>query len=248
MLTGLLPGTNYNFYVRSICGGTPGPWSLPINFTTQCNVFPTPYYTGFTGASTTSPEPCWTALDLNQDSVKFTYSNDPASPPTRGQMARLYTSNSRSTTNDMLVTPTVNFDGVTQKRLRFKFQGYGGYSNSSGFVIGESSYSVKLSTTGIGSADFTTVIEPLRTYQTGYNWIEKIVPIPQNIVGDVTIAWHLPSGSTQSATNLFIDDVYIEISEDQIFDLYDTDLYISSGDIRSEDGYYYVILNLLKLI
>ena len=149
-------------------------------------------------------------MDLNQDSVKFTYSNDPASPPTRGQMARLYTSNSRNTTNDMLASVTVRFDGVTQKRLRFKFQGYGGYSNSSGFVLGETSYSIKLSTTGIGSADFTTVLDPLTTYQTGYNWIEKIVPIPQNIVGDITIAWHLPTGATQTATNFFIDDVYIE--------------------------------------
>ena len=135
MLTGLLPGTNYNFYVRSVCGGTPGPWSLPINFTTQCTVFNTPYFTDFTGATPTNPEPCWSALDLNQDSVKFTYSNDSSSPPTQGQIARLYTSNSGNTTNDMLVTPMVNFDGVTQKRLRFKFQGYGGYSNSSGFVI-----------------------------------------------------------------------------------------------------------------
>ena len=210
MLTGLLPGTNYNFYVRSVCGGTPGPWSLPLNFTTQCTVFTTPYYTGFTGATPTIPEPCWTSLDLNQDSVKFTYSNDPANPPTRGQMARLYTSNSGNTTNDMLVSVTVHLDGVTQKRLRYKFQGYGGYTNSTGFVGGESSYMIKLSTTGIGFADFTTILEPLRTYQTGYNWIEKIVPIPQNIIGDITIAWYLPVGSSQTATNLFIDDVYIE--------------------------------------
>jgi len=48
---------------------------------------------------------------------------------------------------------------------------------------------------------------------------------------------------TLSSGKCIIDDVYIEISEDQTFDLYDTDLYISSGDIRSEDGYYYVILN-----
>ena len=210
LLTGLLPGNNYNFYVRSVCGGTPGPWALPINFTTQCTVFPTPYYTGFTGATATIPEPCWTSLDLNQDSVKFTYANDPANPPTRGQIARLYTMNSGNTTNDMLASATVHFDGVTQKRLRFKFQGYGGYSNSTGFVGGETTYMIKLSTTGIGFADFTTVIDPLTTYRTGYNWVEKIVPIPMNIVGDITIAWHLPLGSSQTATNFFIDDVYIE--------------------------------------
>lgn len=210
LLSGLLPGTNYNFYVRSVCGGTPGPWALPINFTTQCTVFSTPYYTGFTGATPTSPEPCWTSLDLNQDSVKFTYANDPSSTPTHGQMARLYTANSGNTTNDMLASVTVHLDGVTQKRLRYKFQGYGGYSNSSGFVIGESTYMIKLSTTGVGFADFTTVLEPLKTYQTGYNWVEKIVPIPQNITGDITLAWYLPTGATQTATNLFIDDVYIE--------------------------------------
>jgi gliding motility-associated-like protein len=210
MLTGLLPGTNYNFYVRSVCGGTPGPWSLPINFTTQCTVFNTPYFTDFTGATPTNPEPCWSALDLNQDSVKFTYSNDSSSPPTQGQMARLYTSNSGNTTNDMLVTPMVNFDGLTQKRLRFKFKGFGGYSNASGYVLGQSSYAIKLSTTGIGENDFTTIIAPLQTFETGNNWIERIIPIPLNTIGNISIAWHLPSGAIQTATNLFIDDVYIE--------------------------------------
>jgi gliding motility-associated-like protein len=210
MLTGLLPGTNYNFYVRSVCGGTPGPWSLPTNFTTQCTVLPTPYYTGFTGSTPTNPEPCWTALDLNQDSVKFTYSNDSSSPPTQGQMARLYTSNSGNTTNDMLVTPMVNFDGVVQKRLRFKFKGFGGYSNASGYVLGQSSYAIKLSTTGIGVNDFSTIIAPLQTFETGNNWIERIIPIPLNTIGNISIAWHLPSGAIQTATNLFIDDVYIE--------------------------------------
>lgn len=209
-LTGLLPGTSYNFYVRSVCGGVPGPWSQPMSFTTPCLVFPTPYHTDFTGASATAPEPCWASLDLNQDSTKFSYSNDSSPGAPQGQLARLFTSNSGNNTNDMLVTPMVHFDGVTQKRLRFKFKGFGGYTNATGYVLGQSSYAIKLSTTGIGESDFTNIIAPLQTFETGNNWVQRIIPIPINLVGDVSISWHLPQGSLQTATNLTIDDVYIE--------------------------------------
>jgi gliding motility-associated-like protein len=209
-LTGLLPGTSYNFYVRSVCGGVPGPWSQPLPFTTPCLVFSTPYHTDFTGASTTAPEPCWASLDLNQDATKFIYSNDSSPGAPQGQLARLFTSNSGNNTNDMLVTPMVHFDGVTQKRLRFKFKGFGGYTNATGYVLGQSSYAIKLSTTGIGESDFTNIIAPLQTFETGNNWVQRIIPIPINLVGDVSISWHLPQGSLQTATNLTIDDVFIE--------------------------------------
>jgi gliding motility-associated-like protein len=209
-LTGLNPDTSYNLYVRSVCGGTPGPWSMPFPFRTQCTIFPTPYSTAFTGASTAAPEPCWTSLDLNGDTVKFIYSNDSSPGAPQGQIARLYTSNSGNNTNDMLITPRVHFDGVTQKRLRYKFKGFGGYTNINGYVLGESSYTIKISATGIGEQDFTTTIDPLQTYETGNNWVERIIPIPIGIVGNVNISWHLPQGSLQTATNLTIDDVYIE--------------------------------------
>ncbi|MBF6640303.1 choice-of-anchor J domain-containing protein [Flavobacterium sp. J49] len=204
-VTGLIPGTDYNLYVRSVCNGIPGPWSAPMPFTTQCNPLPLPYYTGFTGTSTTNPEPCWTVLNLNNDPYKFTFGNNAFSEP----CARLRTADAAP--NDMLITPQFVFDGVTQKRLRFKYNVYGNW----GLIVnnppgGPGSFEVLLSNTGVGEDDFTTVLVPLTSYVTQYNFIEMIVPIPANIVGNVNIAWKLPQGSLQTGIQFYIDDVYVE--------------------------------------
>jgi gliding motility-associated-like protein len=203
---GLTPGLAYNLYVRSICG-TPGTWSAPRSFTTQCNVLPLPYYTGFTNANTTNgiPEPCWTSLNLNNDASEFHYGPNAFSEP----VAKLRTGES-SNNNDMLVTPKFHLDGVTQKRLRFKYNIYGNW----GLIVdnptgGPGSFEVKLSTTGVGATNFTTTVIPLASYTTAYNFIEMIVPLP-NITGDINIAWIVPPGAVQTGNWLYIDDVYIE--------------------------------------
>src|SRR5690606_20163230 len=133
----------YNLYVRPICDGTPGDWSQPYAFTTQCDVFDTPYTTGFVGANASNPEPCWTSLDVNNDGVKWSYQGGWED----GYLgyANLNTNTNQNFNNDYLVSPQINFDGV-QKRLRFSQQvGWGG----------SSSYSIKISTTGIGEDNFT---------------------------------------------------------------------------------------------
>ncbi len=205
-LTGLTPGFDYKLYVRSICA-SPGSWSAPRAFTTQCNIQPLPYYTGFTTADSDNgiPEPCWTVLNLNNDLSFFTYGPNAFNEP----VAKLRTGES-SSHNDMLVTPKFQLDGVTQKRLRFKYNIYGNW----GLIIdnptgGPGSFEVKLSTTGVGGTNFTTTIIPLASYTTAYNFIEIIVPIP-NITGDINIAWIVPPGALQTGNWLYIDDVNVE--------------------------------------
>ncbi|MGX7668702.1 choice-of-anchor J domain-containing protein [Flavobacterium pedocola] len=207
---GLTPDTAYNLYVRSVCSGTPGAWSNAFPFRTLCNVFPTPYSTNFNTATSTNPEPCWTILDLNGDGSQFVYSTDASPGAPQGNLARINTMNSGTQTNDMLISPQVHLDGVVQKQLRFKFKGFGGYTNSTGYVLGESSFSVKISTTGVGAPSFTRVLIPLATYETGNNWMERIVAIPADVVGDISIAWHVEPGHPQTSTNFYVDDVKIE--------------------------------------
>lgn len=206
-ISSLTPGLAYNLYVRSVCNGTPGTWSAARAFTTQCNVQPLPYYTGFTNANTTNgiPEPCWTVLNLNNDGNEFHYGANAFSE----NVAKLRTSE-MSSHNDYLVTPKFHLDGVTQKRLRFKYNIYGNW----GLIVdnptgGPGSFEVKLSTTGVGATNFTTTVIPLASYTTAYNFIEMIVPLP-NITGDINIAWIVPPGATQTGNWLYIDDVHIE--------------------------------------
>jgi gliding motility-associated-like protein len=203
LVSGLLPNTQYNFYVRSVCNSSPGSWSNPKQFTTQCNVYVPPYYSGFTNSAEIM---CWDNLNLNNDAQTFTFGNNANSEP----VARLRTSGLSLITNDMLITPRIQLDGVTQKQLRFKYNIYGNWGPTVNPTPGPGNFEIKLSTTGIGSNNFTTTLVPLTSYITGYNFIEMIVPIPLGIIGDVNIAWHLPLGSIQTGIQFYVDDVYIE--------------------------------------
>lgn len=187
--TGLAPGTTYDLYVRSVCGSVPGNWSLPYKFTTQCAVFNTPYSTQFTGASATVPTPCWTAVDVNNDGLTWSY---------LGGYATMQTNTYQNYNNDIFVSPQVNVSG-SPKRLRFKHQVVGGVA----------SYAIRISTTGIGAQNFTIELMP-DTPITNTTWVEKIINIPTSVTGPINIAWVVSPATTHTATRISIDDVFIE--------------------------------------
>ena len=187
--TGLVPSTTYDIYVRSVCSGTAGVWSSPVTFTTQCTVFNTPYSTDFANATNANPEPCWTTIDANGDGTTWAFI---------GGYATTVTGNNQYSNYDLYVTPQINFDGV-QKRLRYKHRA----------TQGVSTYTVKLSTTGIGIDDFTTVILPETTIN-NTSFQEIIVDIPETITGIVNIAFIVEPNTTETALRVSIDDVFIE--------------------------------------
>lgn len=187
--TGLVAGTPYDLYVRSVCGGTPGGWSTPYRFTTQCTVFPTPYTQNFTGTSTTVPAPCWTAIDVNNDGLFWSY---------QSSAANLTTNTYQNNNNDYFATPQIDL-GTTQKRLRYKHQIVGGIAK----------YAIRISTTGVGASNFTTILMPETAFSNNA-YVEKIINIPATITGPVNIAFVVVPGTGSTATRILIDDVVIE--------------------------------------
>lgn len=187
--TGLVSATTYDLYVRSICDGTPGIWSDPMTFTTQCASFSVPYFTNFDTATNENPEPCWTTIDANGDGIAWSFI---------GGWATVQTESSRYENHDFYVSPRVIFDG-TPKRIRYKHRS----------TQGGSTYTVKLSTTGVGLDDFSTVVLPPTTI-TNSSFQEIIVDLPEDIIGEVNIAWIVEPNTTESALRVSIDDVYIE--------------------------------------
>ncbi len=189
VISGLTPASTYDLYVRSVCSGSPGIWSNPTTFTTQCTTFNTPYFTDFDNATPENPEPCWAAIDKNNDGNTWTFI---------GGWATVATSISRYENNDVYASPRVNLDG-TPKRVRYQHR-----SNQ-----GASTYTLKLSTTGIGYNDFTTVLLPTTTIS-NTSFQEKIVDIPEGINGEVNIAWIVEPNTTETGNRILIDEVYIE--------------------------------------
>jgi len=69
--TGLNPVTDYEVFVRSVCGSDFGSWTGLINFSTDCVTFIVPYTEGFENGGTI-PE-CWT-MDGGED---WNFNNTP---------------------------------------------------------------------------------------------------------------------------------------------------------------------------
>ncbi|CAM4250795.1 choice-of-anchor J domain-containing protein [Flavobacterium terrigena] len=200
----LTPNTEYKLYVRSVCGGTPGNWAPAFPFRTPCNPFTLPYYTGFNDGDATID--CWSQLNLNNDTNFFTFGFDAGIDNGGHEVAKIRPQGS----NDMLISPQLVFDGVTQKRLRFKYNIYGNWGPSVNPTPGPGSFEIKYSDTGSGAQSFTQTLLPLASYTTGYNYVEKIVPIPAGLTGDINFAFILPAGATQTGGQTYFEDVYIE--------------------------------------
>lgn len=187
--TGLAAGTTYELYIRSFCNGTSGAWSNQFKFTTQCAPFSTPYSQDFTGTSSTVPAACWTTIDVNNDALTWTYLSGYATMP--------LTTNQNSH-NDMYVSPQIDFSGPS-KRLRFQDR----------VISGVSSYSILISTTGVGANNFTYVLQP-DTPITNTTWQEKTINIPPDVTGLVNIAFVVTPGTGSTAQRINIDNLFIE--------------------------------------
>ncbi|GGD16735.1 T9SS C-terminal target domain-containing protein [Flavobacterium orientale] len=119
-LTGLIPATNYQYYVRAICtGNIPSAWSGPFAFKTACTDFDV-YSTDFSGLATGTAAPmpdCWSKLG-NGSVYPTTGSVAPMSPTIRLYM--FSSSTATPTTEGYAVLPAFSNLSANTHRLRFK--------------------------------------------------------------------------------------------------------------------------------
>lgn len=120
-LTGLAPGTTYEFYIRSVCNPTGfSEWSGPITFSTPCSSLTSfPFVEGFENATTPA---CWNnqAVSGTED---WTYvaanGNSSITPRTGATMAEFRTTNTGDATK--LVLPPLDLTGVASPELEFYY-------------------------------------------------------------------------------------------------------------------------------
>jgi len=193
-ISGLLPNTNYDVYVRANCGTTTGNWVL-VNFSTECVAFTTlPFFEGF--ETTSQSLNCWRIVDGNNDGDTWNIYTGSGYEHSGTQFAGIYTDGNGGMNNDYLITPNILLTG--NQFLSFYHRPYSTYEPND--------YRVLLSTTGSDPADFTTVLftdtSTLATY-------DEVVLDLSAYSGNVYIAFHIPQGGLDG-WYLFIDDVTID--------------------------------------
>lgn len=151
-INSLSGSTNYNYYVREICGpGDTSVWSGPMSFTTACITVMAPYFTDFEtipiGLGTGTPATwgnCWYAETLNGATVRWesedaTGSNENSTgtgPFTDATMhpnaggTYMYIETSTSGTGPAeLTSPMIDFSNLVQPELSFAYHMYGATIN-----------------------------------------------------------------------------------------------------------------------
>lgn len=193
----LQPNTEYEFYVRTVCGnGQFSLWSGPFRFVTACNIFKTPVWEGFNIGSNTLR--CWTVLDLNNDAVIGSNDNIWKENATNyeGGQSFNFKGTAGKTHDDWAVTPTITFEANKTYRLKYHYKVEASNSND---------FEVVLSNSGVDPKKFTKTIVASKPYKNA-EWLEEYVFI-SGISGDVNIAWHVKA---IGATNIYIDNVFVE--------------------------------------
>ncbi len=193
-ISGLTSNTDYEFYVRSICGaGDSSTWVGPIAFSTTCPPFATPFVEGFNSSSTT--EECWTVVDNNLDGDVWN-TNYSSNPFEGDQVAMIYTDFNGGANDDYLITPPITLNG--NEWIRYAYR-----AASSSEV---NDYEVLISTTNSDVSSFSTVLFSDTIGNTSYmtNTIDLSA-----YSGNVYLAFHIPSGGFDG-WRVYIDDVNVE--------------------------------------
>lgn len=191
--TGLNANTDYEYYVRSDCGGGDySNWVGPYSFSTPCASITTfPHCESFDGTS----ENCWTILNNNADSDSW---NDDytLNPRTGSESAMMYTDFNNGNNDDYLISPPIELTGNQELSFWYRVQSSGEPNN----------FEVLLSTTGTNPADFTNTLLPDANYSnTAYE--EQKLSLSA-YTSSVYIAFHIPNGGLDGF-RLYIDDICI---------------------------------------
>lgn len=116
-MTGLVPSTRYEFYMRAYCSVTDQSiWVGPINFNTLCIAQPTPYYESLNDTDVNTKKFCWSTNNVDGDPAQWRINGTEASiGPNPINFFNPFVGY-----NDWLITVPVN--AVGPKRMRFNYR------------------------------------------------------------------------------------------------------------------------------
>lgn len=132
MLSNLDPDTVYYIWVRNFCSNTPGDWSYPTSFKTECNI-QTVLNENFDTTPANSLPACWSSIvrgpGVGSGTTASTFEGEAY---TGTNSIRLFNDATGNSADIILVSPKLSNLATNTHRLRF----YADANNTSGLVIG----------------------------------------------------------------------------------------------------------------
>ncbi len=228
-VSGLNPGTNYDFYIRSNCSGTFGTWSGPITFRTLCSIYPAPFNEPFTSPAIPS---CWTIS--GPQNWEFQHVNpspwygaafviDHTTGLTGNYAWVDGSSGSPGLTGITLLSPAIDVSTLTHPRVKFFI-----FNNNISSTLPADEQQLK-----VDLWDGATWHPGVFTWAFGQNaegWQEKTISLsPYTIIGPIQIRFVVNKGSGNPGyDDLIIDDVMVEQTPDC---LYPSNLTVTPGNV-----------------
>ena len=137
-LSGLTSATDYDWYLRELCGpGDESNWIIGGTFTTLCDTYPLPYTEGFENAGAIPN--CWEQSLSNSEDWKFGSGTAATYGPTSGMGGSGYYAwlddSSPHNTASSLETPNINLGAAANPGLEFQMWSESHASTESQFLL-----------------------------------------------------------------------------------------------------------------
>src|SRR5690606_34098204 len=174
-ISALDPNTDYEVYVRSLCGTATSRWSQAVMFKTLCATFGN-FSENFDNTSTGSASKtganypdCWNYIDSTTTGYGYVVASNPQSSPRVYRLYRANTASGASTEEIVLVSPPTDNLGNGTKQLRFSIRSYA-----------TTTYNSKLEILSMPDPTTTTGATVLATINNNNDrvWAEYIVSLP----------------------------------------------------------------------
>ncbi|HET8837902.1 MAG TPA: choice-of-anchor J domain-containing protein, partial [Flavobacteriaceae bacterium] len=193
-VSGLTSGTDYEFYVRSDCGGDFSDWVGPYAFSTLCDIVTAPFTQGFESTPENEVTTCWSII--NGGGPDEWYVDDVGADAYDGTKV-MYISWDSGPHDDYLITPKMSITAGSTDRFTF---------HSAGFSTTYTEiFNVLVSTTGTNVGDFTQIDGPISAPQSG--WAEHIYDLSAYAGQDIYVAIQVTS---TNQLHLYIDGVVLD--------------------------------------
>lgn len=201
IFTALTSNTNYDAYVRVICGaGDTSDWVGPTSFLTLCTPYTSTYSQNFDGTADPNIDACWTVINTTGSASAWIRTENDGNDPQRSSPNSIEFYNTSFTTGDLILVSPEFSDLDNTKRVSFYYQDEGSTAYLSDLIFGTLS--------DPNNAATFTPLDTILESQMSATWEEFIYSFENYVGTDKYVG--IKHGMNTTFDYLFIDDFLYE--------------------------------------